>query len=102
MVGGPYIEKNISLLIRGEADPDRISSQKHTFGFRLYADYGAPIDGHRIDVATSECGREGQHCPALRERWPLLESGQIKIVIDKSFPSQRSQKRTPMERMNIR
>lgn len=87
MVGGPYIEKNISLLnfegrlvqiafLQGSRVPD--------FDFM-------PIMIRRLTVTGSTMrSRSGQEkaaiANALRERvWPLLESGLIKIVVYKTF-----------------
>ncbi len=62
MVGGPYIEKNVSLLtIRREAGADSFSSRKQDFQFQLSARDGAAAYDNRIDLASSHRRREGEH-----------------------------------------
>jgi NADPH2:quinone reductase len=88
MVGGPYIEKNVSLL-RLEGRLLQIAflqgSKVSDFDFmpimlRRLTITGSTLRPRTVDEKASIAG-------ALRERiWPLLESGQIKIVVYKIFP----------------
>jgi NADPH2:quinone reductase len=87
MVGGPYIKKNISLL-RPEGRLVQIAflqgSTVSDFDFM-------PIMLRRLTVTGStmrprSIREKASIAQALRERiWPLLESGQIKVVIYKIF-----------------
>jgi NADPH2:quinone reductase len=88
MVGGPYIEKNISLL----TFEGRLAQIAFLQGSKL-ADFDfMPIMLRRLTVTGStlrpqSVEEKANIAHALRERvWPLLESGQVKIVIDKIFP----------------
>jgi NADPH:quinone reductase len=88
MVGGPYIENNISLLtfegrlvqiafLQGSAVSD--------FDFMPIMLRRLTVTGSTLRPQSVEEKANIAH--ALRERvWPMLESGQIKIVIHKIFP----------------
>jgi NADPH:quinone reductase len=88
MVGGPYIEKNISLLtfegrlvqiafLEGSTVPD--------FDFMPIMLRRLIVTGSTLRPRSVE--EKGNIAHALRERvWPLLESGLVKIVIYKIFP----------------
>ncbi len=88
MVGGPYIEKNISLLtfegrlvqiafLEGSTVPD--------FDFMPIMLRRLTVTGSTLRPRSVEEKRNIAH--ALRERvWPLLESGLVKTVIYKIFP----------------
>jgi putative PIG3 family NAD(P)H quinone oxidoreductase len=88
MVGGPYIEKNISLL----TFEGRLIQIAFLEGSTLSDFDFMPIMLRRLTVTGSTLRPQSVEAKAgiaqsLRERvWPLLESGQIKIVIDKIFP----------------
>lgn len=88
MVGGPYIEKNISLL---KLD-GRLVQIAFLQGSRISDFDFLPIMVRRLTVTGSTLRPQSVEAKAniahaLRERvWPLLESGRIKIVIDKIFP----------------
>jgi len=87
MVGGPYIEKNISLLkfegrllqiafLQGSKVPD--------FDFMPIMLRRLTVTGSTMRPRTVE--EKGGIATELRERvWPLLESGNIKVVIHKMF-----------------
>src|SRR3984957_5765932 len=87
MVGGPYIEKNISLL----TFEGRLAQIAFLQGSTLSDFDFLPILVRRLTVTGStlrpqSVEEKAKIAHALRERvWPLLESGQIKIVIDKIF-----------------
>jgi NADPH:quinone reductase len=88
MVGGPYIEKNLSLLtFEGRLVQIAFLQGSTVANFDLM-----PIMLRRLTVTGStlrprSVEEKASIANALRERvWPLLESGQIKIVIDKVFP----------------
>jgi NADPH:quinone reductase len=87
MVGGPYIEKNISLL-RSEG---RLLQIAFLEGSRVSDFDFMPIMLRRLTVTGSTLrprtvGEKARIALALRERiWPLLESGQIKVVVYKIF-----------------
>jgi NADPH2:quinone reductase len=88
MVGGPYIEKNISLL-RLEGRLLQIAflqgSQVSDFDFMPIMLRRLTVTGSTLRPRTVE--EKASIAGALRERvWPLLESGQIKIVVYKIFP----------------
>src|ERR1700730_15604287 len=88
MVGGPYIEKNISLL-RLEGRLIQIAflqgSQVPNFDFMPIMLRRLTVTGSTLRPRTVE--EKASIAGALRERvWPLLESGQIKIVVYKIFP----------------
>ena len=88
MVGGPYIEKNISLL----TFEGRLVQIAFLQGSKLSDFDFMPIMLRRLTVTGStlrpqSVEEKANIAYALRERvWPLLESGQVKIVIDKIFP----------------
>jgi NADPH:quinone reductase len=88
MVGGPYLEKNISLL----TFEGRLVQIAFLQGSTVPAFDFMPIMLRRLTVTGStlrprNVEEKGNIAHALRERvWPLLESGQIKIVIYKIFP----------------
>jgi NADPH2:quinone reductase len=87
MVGGPYIEKNISLLklegrllqiafLQGSTVPD--------FDFTPIMLRRLTVTGSTLRPRTVE--EKAGIAAELRERiWPLLESGNIKVVIHKIF-----------------
>jgi NADPH:quinone reductase len=87
MVGGPYIEKNISLLrsegrllqiafLQGSTVPD--------FDFMPIMHRRLTVTGSTLRPRTVE--EKASIAAALRERiWPLLEAGQIKVVVHKIF-----------------
>jgi NADPH2:quinone reductase len=88
MVGGPYIEKNISLL-RSEGRLLQIAflqgSKVADFDFMPIMLRRLTVTGSTLRPRTVE--EKASIADALREQvWPLLESGQIKIVIYKIFP----------------
>jgi NADPH:quinone reductase len=87
MVGGPYIEKNISLL-RSEGRLLQIAflqgSTVSDFDFAPIMLRRLTVTGSTLRPRTVE--EKASIAAALRERiWPLLESGQIKIVIHEIF-----------------
>ena len=88
MVGGAYIERNISLL----TFEGRLVQIAFLQGSKLSDFDLMPIMLRRLTVTGStmrpqSVEEKANTAHALRERvWPLLESGQIKIVIDKIFP----------------
>ena len=87
MVGGPYIEKNISLLkyegrllqiafLQGSTVPN--------FDFMPIMLHRLTVTGSTLRPRTVE--EKAGIAAELRERiWPLLESGKIKVVIHKVF-----------------
>jgi NADPH:quinone reductase len=88
MVGGSYIEKNISLLtLEG-----RLMQIAFLEGSTVSDFDFMPIMMRRLTVSGSTLRHrtvagKASIADALREHvWPLLESGQIKIVIDRIFP----------------
>jgi NADPH2:quinone reductase len=87
MVGGPYIEKNISLL----TFEGRLVQIAFLQGSTLSDFDFMPIMTRRLTVTGStlrprSVEEKASIADALRKRiWPLLESGQIKIVIYKIF-----------------
>jgi putative PIG3 family NAD(P)H quinone oxidoreductase len=88
MVGGPYIEKNVSLL-RLEGRLLQIAflqgSKVSDFDFMPIMLRRLTVTGSTLRPRTVE--EKASIAGALRERiWPLLESGQIKIVVYKIFP----------------
>jgi NADPH:quinone reductase len=88
MVGGAYIEKNISLLTF-EGRLIQIAflqgSTPSNFDFMPIMVRRLTVTGSTLRPQSVEQKANIAH--ALRERiWPLLESGQIKIIIDKIFP----------------
>ena len=88
MVGGPYIEKNVSLL-RSEGRLLQIAflqgSKVADFDFMPIMLRRLTVTGSTLRPRTVE--EKASIADALREHiWPLLESGQIKIVIYKIFP----------------
>jgi len=87
MVGGPYIEKNISLL-KSEGRLVQIAflqgSTVSDFDFMPIMLRRLTVTGSTLRPRTVEEKATIAH--ALRERvWPLLESGQIKIVVYRFF-----------------
>jgi NADPH2:quinone reductase len=88
MVGGPYIEKNISLL-RSEG---RLIQIAFLQGSKVSDFDLMPIMVRRLTVTGStlrprSVEEKATIARALREHvWPLLESDQIKIVVYKIFP----------------
>ena len=88
MVGGPYIEKNISLL-RSEGRLLQIAflqgSKVADFDFMPIMLRRLTVTGSTLRPRTVE--EKAGIAGALREHvWPLLESGQIKIVIYQILP----------------
>jgi NADPH:quinone reductase len=88
MVGGPYMEKNISLL-RSEGRLLQIAflqgSKVANFDFMPVMLRRLTVTGSTLRPRTAE--EKASIANALREHvWPLLESGQIKIVIYKILP----------------
>lgn len=88
MVGGTYIEKNVSLL-RLEGRLLQIAflqgSKVSDFDFMPIMLRRLTVTGSTLRPRTVE--EKASIAGALRERiWPLLESGQIKIVVYKIFP----------------
>jgi NADPH2:quinone reductase len=88
MVGGPYMEKNISLL-RSEGRLLQIAflqgSKVADFDFMPIMLRRLTVTGSTLRPRTVE--EKASIADALREHvWPLLESGQIKIVIYKILP----------------
>jgi NADPH2:quinone reductase len=87
MVGGSYIEKNISLL----TFEGRLLQIAFLQGSTVSDFDFMPIMMRRLTVSGSTLRprtvtEKATIAQALRERvWPLLESGQIKIVIDRIF-----------------
>jgi NADPH2:quinone reductase len=87
MVGGPYIKKNLSLLrlegrllqiafLQGSTVPD--------FDFMPIMHRRLTVTGSTLRPRTVE--EKASIAAALRERiWPLLEAGQIKVVVHKIF-----------------
>jgi NADPH:quinone reductase len=87
MVGGPYIEKNISLLTF-EGRLVQIAflhgSTVSDFDFMPIMMRRLTVTGSTLRPRTAE--EKASIARALRERvWPLLESGRIKIVVHKIF-----------------
>jgi NADPH:quinone reductase len=88
MVGGSYIEKNISLL--------KLEGRLLQIAFlqgSMVSDFDfVPIMLRRLTVTGStlrprSVEEKASIASALREHvWPLLESGQIKVVINRIFP----------------
>jgi NADPH2:quinone reductase len=88
MVGGPYIEKNISLL-RHEGRLVQIAflqgSEVSDFNFLPVMVRRLTLTGSTLRPRTVE--EKASIARALREHiWPLLESGKIKIVVYRIFP----------------
>jgi NADPH2:quinone reductase len=89
MVGGPYIQKNISLL----TFEGRLLQIAFLQGSRISDFDFMPIMLRRLTITGStlrprSAEEKGNIAEALRERiWPLLESGEIKIVLYKTFPA---------------
>jgi len=87
MVGGAYIEKNISLL----ATEGRLVQIAFIEGSTVAGFDFMPIMLRRLTITGSTlrprtAEEKASIVRAVRERvWPLLESGQIKIVVDKIF-----------------
>lgn len=87
MVGGPYIEKNIGLLTFG----GRLIQIAFLQGSKVSDFDFLPIMMRRLTLTGStlrpqSVEEKANIARALRERvWPLLESGHIKIVVDKIF-----------------
>jgi NADPH:quinone reductase len=87
MVGGPYIEKNISLL-RLEGRLIQIAflqgNTVSNFDFLPIMIRRLTVTGSTLRPRTVE--EKASIAQALRENvWPLLESGQIKVVVYKVF-----------------
>jgi NADPH2:quinone reductase len=89
MVGGPYIQKNISLL----TFEGRLLQIAFLQGSRISDFDFMPIMLRRLTITGStlrprSVEEKGNIAEALRERiWPLLESGEIRIVLYKTFPA---------------
>jgi NADPH:quinone reductase-like Zn-dependent oxidoreductase len=87
MVGGPYIEKNISLL-RLEGRLIQIAflqgNTVSNFDFLPIMIRRLTVTGSTLRPRTVE--EKANIAQALRENvWPLLESGQVKVVVYKIF-----------------
>lgn len=87
MVGGPYIEKNISLL-RLEGRLIQIAflqgNTVSNFDFLPIMIRRLTVTGSTLRPRTVE--EKASIAQALRENiWPLLETGQIKVVVNKIF-----------------
>jgi putative PIG3 family NAD(P)H quinone oxidoreductase len=101
MVGGPYIEKNVSLL-RYEGRLVQIAflqgSEVSNFNFMPVMVRRLTITGSTLRPRSVE--EKSSIANALREHvWPLLESHKIKIVVHKIFPlSQVAEAHRMMER----
>ncbi len=88
MVGGPYLEKNISLLaLEGRLVQIAFlqGSKVSDFDFRPVMTRRLTITGSTLRPRSVE--EKANLAEALhRHVWPLLESGQIKIVVNQVFP----------------
>jgi NADPH:quinone reductase len=101
MVGGSYIEKNISLLrLEGRLLQIAFLQGSTVPGFDF-----TPIMLRRLTVTGStlrpqSVEQKASIAKALHDQvWPLLESGQIKVVVYKTFPySEVSEAHRMMER----
>jgi NADPH:quinone reductase len=101
MVGGSYIEKNISLLrLEGRLLQIAFLQGSTVPGFDF-----TPIMLRRLTVTGStlrpqSVEQKASIAEALHDQvWPLLESGQIKVVVYKTFPySEVSEAHRMMER----
>lgn len=87
MVGGTYVQKNLSCLAPG----GRLANIAFLQGSRVEVDL-MPIMLKRLTVTGSTL-RPRSHAEkaaiadALRQRvWPWVESGKVKAVVDRSFP----------------
>jgi putative PIG3 family NAD(P)H quinone oxidoreductase len=101
MVGGTYIEKNISLLaIKGRLVQIAFldGSKVQDFDFMPVMVRRLTITGSTLRPRSVE--EKARIANALREQiWPLLESGKIKIVVHQVFPfSQVAEAHRMMER----
>jgi NADPH:quinone reductase len=101
MVGGPYIEKNVSLLTyEGRLVQIAFLQGSEVSNFNLM-----PVMVRRLTITGStlrprSVEEKSSIANALREHvWPLLESNRIKIVVHKVFPwSQVAEAHRMMER----
>jgi len=88
MVGGPYLEKNISLL----ALEGRLVQIAFLAGSRVSNFDFSPVMTRRLTITGSTLRprtveEKAKIAEALHEHvWPLLETGQIKIVVYQVFP----------------
>jgi putative PIG3 family NAD(P)H quinone oxidoreductase len=92
MVGGEYLAKNVSLLAR-EGRLIQIAflqgSTVHQFDFMPVMVRRLTITGSTLRPRSVE--EKAAIAQSLRQRvWPLLESGKIKVVIDRVFPLARA------------
>jgi NADPH:quinone reductase len=101
MVGGPYLEKNISLLaLEGRLVQIAFlqGSKVSDFDFRPVITRRLTITGSTLRPRSVE--EKANIAEALHQHvWPLLESGQIKIVVNQVFPfSEAAEAHRTMER----
>ena len=87
MVGGDYVARNIDALARG----GRIASIAFLRGSKVELDLMPLLMKHLTITASTlrpqTIEQKGAIANALRERiWPLIEAGDIKPVIDSTFP----------------
>ena len=87
MVGGDYVARNIAALARG----GRIASIAFLQGSKVEVDLMPLLMKHLTITASTlrpqTIEQKGEIASALRERiWPLVEAGDIKPVIDSTFP----------------
>jgi putative PIG3 family NAD(P)H quinone oxidoreductase len=87
MVGGDYVVRNIAALARG----GRIASIAFLQGSKVEVDLMPLLMKHLTITASTlrpqTIEQKGEIASALLERfWPLIEAGDIKPVIDSTFP----------------
>ena len=87
MVGGDYVARNIAALARG----GRIASIAFLQGSKVELDLMPLLMKHLTITASTlrpqTIEQKGKIASALQERiWPLIEAGDIKPVIDSTFP----------------
>jgi len=87
MVGGEYVARNIAALARG----GRISCIAFLQGSKLELDLMPLLMKHLTITASTlrpqTIEQKGEIAGMLKERiWPLIEAGDIKPVIDSTFP----------------
>jgi NADPH2:quinone reductase len=87
MVGGDYIEKNF----RAAARLGRIVNIAFQSGIRAEVNFGPMMMKRLSFMATTLRARSNAEKGAIRdavwrEVWPLIDAGQIKPVIDRTFP----------------
>ena len=87
MVGGDYVARNIAALARG----GRIASIAFLQGSKVEVDLMPLLMKHLTITASTlrpqTIEQKGEIASALLERfWPLIEAGDIKPVIDSTFP----------------